>query len=217
MRLQQLRQWVRSTATSKRENLQSENIPSSAAHSYEPPVTHSHAPQVTHSRPVSQTASPVTHPRPVSQTAGVSAPCFSFIKDICHNSYSDIHVQILQRSFLIEDERKLAVLKVWDGTKPTEWLNEPDWDGFRTEIYKESMVTQLKNYSVNLVAYKQHAVHARQLRLGAIYTFSGTSYCLLTSDDPRCTLQNYVCKVLNYSQLGLSTMCDQISMVVVGV
>ena len=119
--------------------------------------------------PTTQSNGHHSGPLNTNSTSSIS----STISNITLDSYSCINGQLLQRSLLVANEDKVAILTVWDGTKPSLKLNTPNFGDFATKTHECGVVEQMSEYCVYLVVYGAHIQRAKQLNLGGLYRFTG--------------------------------------------
>lgn len=100
----------------------------------------------------------------------------TWIQSTTLGMYACIKCQLLQRSVLIDNADKMALLTVWDGTAPPLRLNRPSMGDFSSETHDCGVLEQLPDYCVNLVLYGDHVKRAKQLKVGGVYRFSGKMY-----------------------------------------
>jgi len=97
----------------------------------------------------------------------------SCVRDLSLNSYLNISCQLLKVSVLKANEHRLAILTVWDGTRCKLSLNRPDESDCNSLSHECGVLEQLADYCVNIIVYGAHVHRAKNLRLGALYTFYG--------------------------------------------
>ena len=112
--------------------------------------------------------SPVTSP-----TRDQSLENYTPLRSVTLDSYLCSTCQLLQVSTLKRNRDKLAILIVWDGTKPRISLNKANLRDCSTRTHESGVIQNLPEYCVPIVVYGDHVQCALQMKLGDLYIIPG--------------------------------------------
>ena len=126
------------------------------------------------------TATTVNHTMGSHKRSAVTSPTrdqtlenYTPLRSVTLDSYLCLTGQLLQVSTLKRNRDQLAILIVWDGTKPRISLNKANLRDCSTRTHESGVIQNLPEYCVPIVVYGDHVQCALQMKLGDLYIIPG--------------------------------------------